>query len=158
VHSAMQRVIVRSNAITQFAGACGANNAIGENMIWPGGTRARGLLREINIRSMQNIGWQIQLYGDAAMDAPGVVPGDSFQIGHTFQAADGERNGGAGPWRYSYSFPSPPLYDQTDVDAPQTPGTKKVGFVHLMLANRAGPAKVAGAGGYVEVELNFEAP
>lgn len=155
--SRMQRVICRTDSIVHFLGGLAINASADENLAWSSSeTRARGILRELTIRSVQNLAWELQLYGKATFGGPGLA--DSFENKVVFTAAEGSQNDGAGAFRYHRVIDNGTLYDQTDVDQPQTPGTKKKAQVHLKLINRGVGAKAAGVPGGIEIEMIFETP
>lgn len=155
--SRIQRTLVRSSSADHFLAPLAVNGSSNENLDWQSSaTRARGQVREITIRSVQQLAWELQFYGDATFDS--TLLSNKFQGKHSFAAADGVQNDGAGPFYYHKILEDGISLDQLDISAPQPAGGSKKGKVHLKLVNRGPVAKLAAGAGAIEIEVIIEVP
>lgn len=118
------------------AGGAGAGLSAGKHM--------RSILRELRILSVQNLAWEIELYGSATGIGGATIAAELFLGRWSFLAADGLR--ATGDTFYKYFIPMQLYYQDMD----------NVGQIHVRLINRDAVAKIAGAGGAIVVELGLE--
>lgn len=155
--SRIQRTLVRSFSTDHFLAPLAVNGSSNENLDWQSNaTRARGQVREITIRSVQQLAWELQFYGDSTFDMTGLS--NKYQGKQTFAVADGVQNDGAGPFYYHMILVDGISLDQLDISTPQAAGATKKGKVHLKLVNRGAVPKLAGGAGAIEIEVIIEVP
>ncbi len=119
------------------AGGGGAGISAGKHM--------RCCLKELRILSVENLAWEIELYGSATGIGGSNIALEIFLGKWAFIATDGTRATGDTFYKY---FISGLYLSYTDVDMS--------GKFHVRLINRSVAAKTAGAGGGIVVELGVE--
>jgi hypothetical protein len=153
-------ILVRTDAATQFRGSLAQNAVATLNLAAPTGPgqtdgyldqglAAGGVVtarvRTITLVSIENLAWEIQLWGKDTFGTYSVL-NDLVPFGlYTFQTGDGKRNAGAGPYIYYVSGLDIPYVD-----------LDKSGELHLALVNRSAAAKTAGDAGALFVQLGME--
>lgn len=156
-----QLILVRTDPATQFTGALAQNAAAtvnlamnftgpaGDGYVDPGlgaGKTLKARLRSILIQSRENLDWEVWLWGKNTFNASATDPAQNFPFGFVALAGSGAKQiAGAGLYTYFVSGVDVPYLD-LDVS----------GQLHLMLVNRAGAGKSAGAAGAVGIQLAFE--
>lgn len=157
-----QLIQVRTNPATQFIAALAQNVALtlnltmppaasvaGDGYVDPGlaaGNSVRMRLRSIWIASVENLAWEVWLWGTDTFNASTTDPAQSFpQSRVTFAAADAVRLAGAGLYYYQIAGLDHPY---ADLD--------HTGELHLMLVNRSAAGKSAGADGALLIQLQCE--
>lgn len=147
----------RTTSTVHFLGAAATNVGLREN-IDPvtladtkgggGGLSAGGHLRsrvrEIRIVSVQNLAWELELWGSSAA-ASANPDTEFFMAKYAFLAIDGTQ--ATGDTLFHYYIPDWDVcYEDRD----------KLGLVHLRLVNRDVTGKLANAAGGVAIELTME--
>lgn len=156
-----QLIPVRTDPATQFTAALAQNAALTLNLAQPVGTQVQGngyvdgglasggsvrsRLRSIVIASVENLAWEVWLWGKDTFNASLTDPAVVYPVGRwSFTANMGLQIAGAGLWYYYIDG-----LDQPYVDLDKT------GEVHLMLVNRSAAGKSADTAGAILVQLNF---
>ncbi len=159
-----QLVIVRTDPATQFRGALVTDAALTLDITPPpdgtpqgdgfadaalvAGGPGRSRLRSIGLWSVENLYWEIWLWGNDDYTTPTLVSSGLYPIArHAFVATDGLQIAGVGAFYYYVDGLNWP-YRDVDVSSE----------VHLMLVNRSGGAKTANDGGAIQIQLAFEIP
>lgn len=156
-----QLIAVRTNPATQFTGALAQNAALTENLamnfltgdkdgyVDPGlgaGKTVKSRLRSLDIVSVENLAWELWLWGKDTFNASLTNPALVYPLGRwAFTAGMAVQIAGAGLWYYYIDG-----LDQSYLDLDSS------GEIHLMLVNRSVAAKTADAGGAIMIQLNFE--
>src|SRR5689334_11656713 len=113
-----QLILVRTNPATQFIAGLAQNAADTVNLVQPpagqsagdgfadpglaGSPAARFRARGITIASVQNLAWEISLWGTSTFNASPTDPTLSYLLGRwAFAAADGLEIGGTGLYYYA---------------------------------------------------------
>lgn len=144
-------ITVQSDKDLHFTGAIAQDAEERENIVLPQALgsanfrRARSRLKALRILSDQNLAWEIDLYGKDTFGDPADLDSNSWIGRWGFQAADGLRIAGAGPYLYYIDGLDVPYEDQ---DA--------TGELHVSLVNRSATAKSAGAAGEIVVAFVFD--
>lgn len=156
-----QLIPVRTDPATQFISALAQNAALTENLAMrftqaggngyvdaglAAGKTVKARLRSIFIQSVENLAWEVWLWGKHTFDASLTDPTNSYPLGFwSFAAADAKRIASAGLYHYYVE----------DMDTPYA-DLDNAGEIHLMLVNRSVSAKTAGSNGYILIQLNME--
>lgn len=156
-----QLIQVRTDPATQFTGALAQNAAATVNLAQAaagqvagdgyldGGLASASLqsrLRSILIQSVENLAWEVWLWGTDSFNASLTDPSSNFPLGiWSFAAADAKRIGGAGLYYYYVE----------DMDTPYV-DLDNTAELHVMLVNRSVASKTAGANGAVQLQINLE--
>lgn len=157
-----QLIAVRTNPATQFIDALAQNAALTLNLTPPpagspmqdgyvdeglaAGRGVRARLRSIVIVSVENLAWEVWLWGKDTFNASQTDPAGEFLVGRwAFVTGDGIQIGGAGLYYYYIEGNDQPYGD-----------LDKTGEIHLMLVNRSAAGKTPGVDGAILVQLNFE--
>lgn len=144
-------ITVQSDKDDHFTGTIAQDAEERENFVLPQALgsanfkRSRSRLKSLHIASVQNLAWEIDFYGRDSFGTEADLDKMSFIARWGFQAADGLRIGGTGPYLY--------YIDGLDIpyeDADET------GELHVSLVNRSVTAKLAGATGEVVVAFVFD--
>lgn len=156
-----QLIPVRTDPATQFTGALAQNAVATLNITRPpttgmaagyldpglgAGNTVRSILRSVLIASVENLAWEIWLWGKDTFNASTTNPAGEFPWGKkVFATGDAVRFAGAG----LYYYYADGLYiPYQDLD--------QTGEIHLMLVNRSAASKSANANGAVLIQLNLE--
>lgn len=149
---------IRTVAATHFTGALAQNAALQENldlfatpttvvgdlMGVGAGKHVRVRMRELRIISLQNLAWEIWLFGSSVVGGA-TIGLEKFLGFWNFVATDAKQATGD-TFFYYYINGMDTAYQDLD----------QVGRIHMRLVNRSAGAKNAGATGNLEVELGLE--
>jgi hypothetical protein len=150
-----QLTIVRTDPATQLIAAAAQNVALTVNMVQgsgigqvdgsvAGGNTVKSRVRAITILSVQNLAWEVILWGKDTYNTGAIEA--QFPLGQwAFATGDGTQIAGTGLYLYHVDGLDIPY---VDLDAS--------GEVHLMLVNRSAGAKSADAAGAILVQLQLE--
>ncbi len=157
-----QLILVRTNPATQLRGSLAQNAALtldipmvttqadGDGYVTAGlaaGRTVRGKLKAISIWSVENLLWEVWLWGRDTYNTPTVVSGGLAPLGRWAfpNLTDGVRIAAAGAYFY-YKEGLDVAYEDMD----------STSEVHLMLINRSAGAKSADDAGAIQLQLAFE--
>jgi hypothetical protein len=141
-------ILVRTNKDTDFVDALAQHAASYASLTPPGGLSAGKVtdckLRAITISSVENLSWELMLFGTSAFADPD--QNKTYFLGkYSFVNTDAVRIAGAGVY----------YYYKDSIDLPYEDIERK-GKINVVLINRSAGAKTAGAGGAIVATLSFE--
>ena len=144
-------ITVQSDKDLHFTGAIAQNAEERENIVLPQALgsanfrRARSRLKALRIISVENLAWEINLYGKDSFGSELDIDLMGFIARWAFQAADGLQIAGAGPYLY--------YIDGLDIPYEDADAT---GELHVSLVNRSAAGKSAAAAGNIVVAFIFD--
>jgi hypothetical protein len=178
---------VQTNPQTQFTGACVQNAGLTEDFTLPmsiaAGGAGRCRIRSLTIYSVQNLAWEVQIYGQgvpggyAQGTGPGSTAFESYLGGFAFQTANatqgpaptgnGAASGNAVAGNYFYYVDGLDIDYEDRAASPVTTlgnfgalgtvgGAVGQGLIHVALVNRSATAKIIAGPGAIVVRIGCE--
>lgn len=158
-----QIIQIRTNPATQLIAALAQNDGLDLTMtMLPDGTApapgyvdpglgaggsARSRLKSLSIVSVENLDWEVWLWGTGTFNGSASDPGAVYPFGRwAFVAANAKQIGGSGLYYYYID----------GLDVPYADLSPRQGCVHLTLVNRSVASKSADAAGAILLQLGFE--
>jgi hypothetical protein len=141
--------VVATISTAHFTGALAQNAAEGIDLDLPmsiaAGLHSRSLVRQVIVKSVQNLDWEIYLF-DRGTKHTELDPDRNGFLGHwRLTASQGLRIGATGLFYYYVDGLAVPYEDRD-----------QQGRLHLVLINRSATAKDAGAPGALTIQFRLE--
>lgn len=143
----------RTDPVVHFTGALAQNAIATENVRLPmaiaAGSHCRSILRHLVIFSVQNLVWEVALFGRRTFHGAAIAE-SSFLASWRFSTGSAIQYGGVGPFISQAPNIDLPYMDE-DFENRALPLDQQGGHWHVLLVNRSVTAKLAGAAGAVQI-------